>query len=88
MGSGQFCTNPGLVMAVDGAGLDAFLTAARDALAQSPATPMLTPGIAANYADGVVDAERRGGPDRPRPSERQPDGLPGGTVRHRRRRAS
>ncbi|MGY4653881.1 aldehyde dehydrogenase (NADP(+)) [Mycobacterium sp. URHB0021] len=53
MGSGQFCTNPGLVIAVDGPGLDAFLTAARDTLAQSPATPMLTPGIAANYADGV-----------------------------------
>ena len=53
MGSGQFCTNPGLVVAVDGPGLDAFLTAARDTLAQSPATPMLTPGIAANYADGV-----------------------------------
>jgi 2,5-dioxopentanoate dehydrogenase len=53
MGSGQFCTNPGLVIAVDGPGLDAFLTAARDTLAQSSATPMLTPGIAANYADGV-----------------------------------
>ena len=53
MGSGQFCTNPGLVIAVDGPGLDAFLAAARDALAQSPATPMLTPGIAENYANGV-----------------------------------
>jgi NADP-dependent aldehyde dehydrogenase len=27
--------------------------AARDALAQSPATPMLTPGIAENYTNGV-----------------------------------
>jgi len=53
MGSGQFCTNPGLVIAVDGPGLDAFLTAARDAVAQAPATPMLTPGIAENYAAGV-----------------------------------
>jgi NADP-dependent aldehyde dehydrogenase len=59
MGSGQFCTNPGLVIAVDGQGLDAFLAAARDAVAQSPATPMLTPGIATNYANGVdaVSAE-------------------------------
>ncbi|MFG1935289.1 aldehyde dehydrogenase (NADP(+)) [Mycobacterium sp. NPDC048908] len=53
LGSGQFCTNPGLVIAVDGPGLDAFLGAARDAVAQSPATPMLTPGIASNYATGV-----------------------------------
>ncbi len=54
MGSGQFCTNPGLVIAVDGPGLDAFIAAARDALAESPATPMLTPGIADSYADGVT----------------------------------
>ena len=53
MGSGQFCTNPGLVIAVDGPGLDAFVSAARDAVAQAPAAPMLTPGIAENYANGV-----------------------------------
>ncbi|WP_413653752.1 aldehyde dehydrogenase (NADP(+)) [Mycobacterium sp. RTGN6] len=53
MGSGQFCTNPGLVIAVDGPGLDAFVTAARDALAGSAATPMLTPTIAESYAAGV-----------------------------------
>lgn len=53
MGSGQFCTNPGLVIAVDSPGLDAFITAARDALAAAPATPMLTPSIADSYADGV-----------------------------------
>ena len=54
MGSGQFCTNPGLVIAADSPGLDAFIAAARDALAQSPATPMLTPNIATSYADGVT----------------------------------
>jgi NADP-dependent aldehyde dehydrogenase len=53
MGSGQFCTNPGLVIAADGPGLDAFIGAARDAVAQAPATPMLTPGIADNYGNGV-----------------------------------
>jgi alpha-ketoglutaric semialdehyde dehydrogenase len=53
LGSGQFCTNPGLVIAVDGPGLDAFIAGARDALGQAPATPMLTPGIAQNYATGV-----------------------------------
>jgi alpha-ketoglutaric semialdehyde dehydrogenase len=54
MGSGQFCTNPGLVIGIDSPGLDAFIAAARDALAQSPATPMLTPGIADSYATGVT----------------------------------
>lgn len=54
MGSGQFCTNPGLVIAVDGPDLDTFVAAAKDAVGQAQATPMLTPNIAANYAKGVV----------------------------------
>jgi NADP-dependent aldehyde dehydrogenase len=58
MGSGQFCTNPGLVIAVDGAGLDTFVSAARDALAASPATPMLTPNIARSYVTGVDTLSR------------------------------
>ncbi|MGV0718617.1 aldehyde dehydrogenase (NADP(+)) [Mycolicibacterium sp. XJ662] len=53
MGSGQYCTSPGLVIGVDGPGLDTFVAAARDALADAPATPMLTPGIASSFASGV-----------------------------------
>lgn len=53
MGSGQFCTNPGLVIAVDGPGLDAFVAAAGEAISAAPATPMLTPNIARSYAAGV-----------------------------------
>lgn len=53
MGSGQFCTNPGLVIAVDGPGLDAFIAAAGAALQDSAATAMLTPGIAESYRAGV-----------------------------------
>jgi 2,5-dioxopentanoate dehydrogenase len=59
MGSGQFCTNPGLVIAVDGPELDAFITAARAALSNAAATPMLTPTIAANYAEGVAGLDAR-----------------------------
>jgi 2,5-dioxopentanoate dehydrogenase len=58
MGSGQFCTNPGLVIAVDGPWLDAFVAAARDALAQNASTPMLTPNIANSYAQGVTALDR------------------------------
>ncbi|MFP5391592.1 MAG: aldehyde dehydrogenase (NADP(+)) [Gammaproteobacteria bacterium] len=45
MGSGQFCTNPGLVLAIDGPGFDAFMASASDAVRASPATTMLTPAI-------------------------------------------
>jgi NADP-dependent aldehyde dehydrogenase len=55
MGSGQFCTNPGLVIAVDGPALDTFVAAAAEALAQAAPTPMLTPNIAQSYADGVAN---------------------------------
>ena len=53
LGSGQFCTNPGLVIAVDGPDLDTFIAAARDALAEAAPTAMLTPNIADNYRRGV-----------------------------------
>ena len=85
MGSGQFCTNPGLVIAVDGPGLDAFVAAARDALAKSAATPMLTPNIAASYAKGVAALGTRSRPGGPRRVERQPDDLSVRPVQHRRR---
>ena len=53
MGVGQFCTNPGLVLAVDGPGLDAFTNAASDALAASGSAVMLNQGIADSYRKGV-----------------------------------
>lgn len=57
MGSGQFCTNPGVVFAVKGADTDAFLSAAAAALAATMPAPMLTAGIAAAYNDGVSARE-------------------------------
>ena len=53
LGSGQFCTNPGLVIAVDSPDLDTFIAAARDVLAETAPTAMLTPNIADNYRHGV-----------------------------------
>ncbi|KPQ25958.1 MAG: NADP-dependent aldehyde dehydrogenase [Halomonas sp. HL-48] len=53
MGAGQFCTNPGLVIGVKGAGLSDFLDAARMAVEQSGAQTMLTPGIHRAYQAGV-----------------------------------
>ncbi|EFQ63368.1 NAD-dependent aldehyde dehydrogenase [Pseudomonas fluorescens WH6] len=52
-GAGQFCTNPGLVIAVQGRGLDRFISAAREQLPHCAAQTMLTPGIYSAYAAGV-----------------------------------
>ena len=53
MGAGQFCTNPGLLLAIEGDGLASFTEAARTALEQAPGAPMLTGGIHAAYEQGV-----------------------------------
>jgi NADP-dependent aldehyde dehydrogenase len=53
LGTGQFCTNPGLLLAVKGPELERFVATARTALGGKPAAVMLTQGIAAAYAQGV-----------------------------------
>lgn len=53
MGAGQFCTNPGLVLAIDGEGLDNFLEVAAAELQSVAAQTMLTPGICEAYNQGV-----------------------------------
>ena len=54
MGAGQFCTNPGLVVALAGPDLDRFVAAAGATMAEAAPQVMLTPGIAQAYADGVA----------------------------------
>jgi len=54
LGVGQFCTNPGLVFAVDSPALDAFVNAAADALRAKGAGTMLTAGIHQAYNSGVA----------------------------------
>lgn len=53
MGAGQFCTNPGLVIALDGSDLDAFVASAATALGRLPAQQMLTPAIHSAFKRGV-----------------------------------
>ncbi|ODP36533.1 aldehyde dehydrogenase (NADP(+)) [Sphingomonas turrisvirgatae] len=53
MGSGQFCTNPGLVIGIDGPDLDRFVAAAAQALEQAQPQVMLTAGIHGAYSTGV-----------------------------------
>ncbi|MBC3776770.1 aldehyde dehydrogenase (NADP(+)) [Pseudomonas sp. SWRI99] len=54
LGAGQFCTNPGLLIAQKGPALDAFLRAVTELIPHSAAQTMLTPGIFSAYAAGVT----------------------------------
>jgi 2,5-dioxopentanoate dehydrogenase len=58
LGVGQFCTNPGLVIALAGPDLEAFRAAAVEALGAKGAGTMLTAGIHQAYAGAL---ERRSG---------------------------
>jgi NADP-dependent aldehyde dehydrogenase len=52
MGAGQFCTNPGIAVVIDGAEAQAFIDAAKAALGPVSAQTMLTDGIATAYRAG------------------------------------
>ncbi len=54
MGAGQFCTNPGLLLAIDNSALKEFISAAQSALQNSSAQTMLTPGIHRAYQQGTA----------------------------------
>ncbi|CAM3221028.1 aldehyde dehydrogenase (NADP(+)) [Paracoccus nototheniae] len=59
MGAGQFCTNPGIAFVPADADGDAFVTAARDALADTGPQVMLSRGIATAYHEGVAHLSSR-----------------------------
>ena len=52
MGAGQFCTNPGISVVIEGPEAEAFTKAASDALQPIGAQTMLTDGIAEAYRTG------------------------------------
>jgi alpha-ketoglutaric semialdehyde dehydrogenase len=54
LGVGQFCTNPGLVLVLEGVNTRTFIDAAAQALAKKDAQTMLTAGIASAYRSGVT----------------------------------
>lgn len=61
MGAGQFCTNPGIAVAIDGAAADAFAEAAAAALSETAPQIMLTDGIARAYRIGRDRVARTAG---------------------------
>ncbi len=54
LGVGQFCTNPGLVLGLEGEHFQQFINAAVTALQLKSAATMLTPGIHKAYVSGVA----------------------------------
>lgn len=61
MGAGQFCTNPGLILALSCPDLDRFCQSAKEALKTAPAPTMLTQSIHAAYDAGVETLGSRPG---------------------------
>jgi NADP-dependent aldehyde dehydrogenase len=54
LGAGQFCTNPGLLIALESPALDKFVQGTVSALQAKGAATMLTPGIHQAYTTGVA----------------------------------
>ena len=62
-GAGQFCTNPGMVIALANSDTTAFDAAAIEALGGAPAQQMLTPGIHRAFEQGVDALEQHAAVD-------------------------
>ena len=54
MGAGQFCTNPGIAIVIEGEDADRFEARAAEALSDMAAQTMLTDGIAETYRRGAA----------------------------------
>jgi 2,5-dioxopentanoate dehydrogenase len=56
LGVGQFCTNPGLIIGVDGMYLDIFVAALKEEIRKASPGNMLHPGIFKNYVENRANA--------------------------------
>lgn len=61
MGAGQFCTNPGVAIVLEGADADKFVEAATTSLSNVGEQTMLTDGIAEAYREGAKRIEESSG---------------------------
>nr|WP_239029965.1 aldehyde dehydrogenase (NADP(+)) [Nereida sp. MMG025] len=59
MGCGQFCTNPGIAVVLDGDGIDAFTGAAHAGLSDTAPQDMLTGSMAETYRKGASELAGR-----------------------------
>lgn len=63
LGVGQFCTNPGLIIGIDGEPLQQFIQALGEAMSATPPAHMLHEGIAKNYTEKRTAALSQQGVD-------------------------
>jgi len=61
MGVGQFCTNPGFLIAIESPALEQFITAAGKAVSSTTPAVMLTAGIHSAYEKGVAQLQAQSG---------------------------
>ena len=59
VGAGQFCTNPGLLLAVKSNALESFITELGKEISEIAPTPMLHPNICKTYQKGVKTASEQ-----------------------------
>ena len=60
-GSGQFCTNPGLLLAIKSSSLDRFITILSEELEKTEPSWMVHPNILSRYEDGKKELSKQGG---------------------------
>lgn len=60
MGTGQFCTNPGMFITAAGEPTDAFISALQQGIGSMPNGYMLTPGILEAYQNGIAALQEQG----------------------------
>jgi 2,5-dioxopentanoate dehydrogenase len=60
LGSGQFCTNPGVVVLKAGPQTDAFVAAVAERFQQAPAGTLLSEGVEQSFRAGIVALQRAG----------------------------
>jgi NADP-dependent aldehyde dehydrogenase len=63
LGTGQFCVNPGLVIAIDDAGLQTFIDAACKLVTETQAGVMLNERICSAYSQGLAEYAAQKGVD-------------------------
>ncbi|QFT78719.1 NADP-dependent fatty aldehyde dehydrogenase [Erythrobacter sp. THAF29] len=61
LGAGQFCTNPGIVLGIEGKALDRFIDAASSAVEEVAAQTMLTSGIKRSFDAGIARLSAQNG---------------------------
>lgn len=59
LGAGQFCTNPGVVLGIQGADFDAFVAKARAGVSEVGKAPLLSDGIRSSYLDAIKRLHER-----------------------------